>query len=162
MPVAATHTHTAPSVMDYTLGCRADPAYTDELPPLLAKVIVEAAQNVQPAEVGAAVIQAPEHTNCRRWILRPARMRSDPFGERTVRAHMHPGYQNSDFVGQLDLLRKRRALPRSRRRERRRVLEARREDQAGKPRPSHPAGGGLLESESGPSQFGRVRDDWGH
>ncbi|MGD8239785.1 MAG: hypothetical protein PVH68_14595, partial [Armatimonadota bacterium] len=34
-----------------------------------------------------------------RWIFRPDRMRTDPFGDRTVRAHMHPGYQNPDCIG---------------------------------------------------------------
>jgi hypothetical protein len=26
-------------------------------------------------------------------------MRMDPFGDLTVRANMHPGYQNLDFIG---------------------------------------------------------------
>ena len=40
-----------------------------------------------------------EHTHCRRWIHRPDKMLTDPFGLRTVRANMHPGYQNPDTVG---------------------------------------------------------------
>ena len=32
-----------------------------------------------------------KHTFCRRWIRRPDRMLDDPFGNRTVRANMHPG-----------------------------------------------------------------------
>ncbi len=99
MLIAATHTHSAPGVMDYCLGSRADPAYTADLPPLLARAIVEAAEKLQPSELGFAVTDAPDHTNCRRWILRPDRIRNDPFGDRTVRAHMHPGYRNPDFVG---------------------------------------------------------------
>ena len=39
------------------------------------------------------------HTFCRRWIRRPDKMLEDPFGQRTVRANMHPGYQNPDVIG---------------------------------------------------------------
>ena len=39
-----------------------------------------------------------EHTFCRRWIRRPDKMIDDPFGQRTVRANMHPGYQNPDAI----------------------------------------------------------------
>jgi putative membrane-bound dehydrogenase-like protein len=97
--IAATHTHSAPSAMDYCLGSRADPDYTASLPPRVAQAIIAAAKRLSPAEIGVTVADAPEHSNCRRWIRRPDRIDVDPFGERTVRAMMHPGYQNPDYIG---------------------------------------------------------------
>jgi hypothetical protein len=59
----------------------------------------QAVANLAPAKAGTAVIAAPELTNNRQWILRSDKTRSDPFGNRTVRSNMHPGYLHSDFVG---------------------------------------------------------------
>ncbi len=98
MLISSTHTHSAPSAMG-ALGSDADPNYVKELPDMIAEGIKRANDRLQPARVGWAVIDAPEHTNCRRWILRGDKMRPDPFGETTVRAHMHPGHQNPDFIG---------------------------------------------------------------
>ena len=53
----------------------------------------------RPARVGWAVAPAPEHTHTRVWIRRPDKMLTDPFGEVTVRANMHPGHQNPDAIG---------------------------------------------------------------
>ena len=97
--IAATHTHSAPSVMDYCLGTRADPAYTKFLPPKIAEGIRQAHAKLEPARIGWAQVRAPGFTHCRRWITRPDRMQFDPFGNRTVRAMMHPGYQNQSYVG---------------------------------------------------------------
>jgi hypothetical protein len=99
MLVSATHTHSAPSVMDYCLGTRADPSYTEFLPAKIAEAIAEAARRLTPAEVGWTSVDAPHHTHCRRWIVQPGKIGLDPFGERTIRAMMHPGYQNPDYAG---------------------------------------------------------------
>jgi len=96
--IAATHTHSAPSVMG-ALGTPADEAYAKYLPGRIAEGIKRAAANLAPAQAGWTAVQDQEHTNCRRWITRPDRMGSDPFGGRTVRAMMHPGYQNPAYVG---------------------------------------------------------------
>ncbi len=96
--LAATHTHSAPSVMG-ALGTGVDEAYVKQLPDQIVEAVCRAAQRLEPAQVGWAVIDAPEHTHCRRWIRRPDRMGGDPFGQRTVRAMMHPGYQNPDYIG---------------------------------------------------------------
>ncbi len=98
MLISSTHTHSAPAAMA-CLGSDADPNYVKALPGLIAEGIVRANSRLKPARVGWAVIDAPDHTNCRRWILRPDKMRTDPFGEKTVRAHMHPGHQNPSFIG---------------------------------------------------------------
>lgn len=98
MLIAATHTHSAPSVMA-CLGSRADPQYTAVLPGLIARSIQQAAESLQPARIGWTVVKAYAFNHCRRWIFRPDRMGQDPFGQRNVRAMMHPGYQSTDHVG---------------------------------------------------------------
>ena len=99
MLVAATHTHTAPSVMDFCLGSRADPNYPPWLIHQVSEAITAAVHNLQPARIGWTVVDAPQHTHCRRWLKHPDHLDLDPFGERTVRAMMHPGYQNPQYLG---------------------------------------------------------------
>lgn len=96
--IAATHTHSAPSVMNYTLGTRRDDAYADQLTPAIAAAIEQAHQNRRPAQAGWTIVQAPQHTHCRRWLRREQLPLEDPFGDRTVRAMMHPGYQNPEYL----------------------------------------------------------------
>ncbi len=96
--VSATHTHSAPAAMG-ALGSRPDPDYVAELPGRIAEVIARAVANLEPAEVGWAVVDDFADTHCRNWIRRPDRMLVDPFGDRTVRANMHPGYENPDVTG---------------------------------------------------------------
>ncbi|HOX57623.1 MAG TPA: hypothetical protein P5205_12845 [Candidatus Paceibacterota bacterium] len=96
--LSATHTHSAPSLMR-CLGTEADPHYPAFLLPRIVAGLQHAAANVGPARVGWAVASAPDHTHTRIWIRRPDKMLPDPFGDLTVRANMHPGYQNPDTVG---------------------------------------------------------------
>ncbi len=96
--LSATHTHSAPSLMR-CLGTDADPNYPAFALPRIAEGLQRAVDNLGPARVGWAVVPAPEHTHTRVWIRRPDKMLTDPFGEVTVRANMHPGYQNPDAIG---------------------------------------------------------------
>ena len=98
MLISATHSHSCPSVMG-ALGTDVDEEYRTYLRRRLVEVIARAAEDLVPAKVGWATVDAPEHTHCRRWIFRPDKLRTDPFGDRNVRAHMHPGYQNPDCIG---------------------------------------------------------------
>jgi hypothetical protein len=98
MLISATHTHSAPAAMG-ALGCPADENYVRILPGLIAESIERAVRNLEPARIGWGAIDDHEHTFCRRWIRRPDKMLDDPFGKRTVRANMHPGYQNPDAIG---------------------------------------------------------------
>ncbi len=98
MLIAATHTHSAPSVMG-ALGTPADEPYAQRLPGWIAEGIARAASRLVPVRVGWTAVDLPQYTNCRRWIKRPDRIATDPFGQATVRAMMHPGYQNPDYVG---------------------------------------------------------------
>ena len=68
------------------------------LPGRIAESIERAAKHLEPARIGWNVIDDHEHTFCRRWIRRPDKMLDDPFGQRNVRANMHPGYQNPDAI----------------------------------------------------------------
>ena len=96
--IAATHTHSAPSAMG-CLGSRADPDYARLLPDRIAQGIARAWKNLAPAKIGWTVTNDLEHTHNRRWIFRPDKIGIDPFGEKTVRANMHPGHQNPDAIG---------------------------------------------------------------
>jgi hypothetical protein len=98
MLVSATHTHSAPSAMG-CLGSRVDPRYAALLPGRIAQAITGAVERLQPARIGWTAWEDWEHTFNRRWIRRPDRMLSDPFGAINVRAHMHPGYESPDVVG---------------------------------------------------------------
>ena len=64
--IAATHTHSAPSVMNYFLGTMVDPAYTKFLPPKIAEGIVGAHAKLEPARIGWNQVRAPGFTHCRR------------------------------------------------------------------------------------------------
>ncbi|MCA9139482.1 MAG: hypothetical protein KDB00_22065, partial [Planctomycetales bacterium] len=96
--ISATHTHSAPSVMDMCLGTSKDEAYVKFVPAEIARSIVHARKNLQPAKIGWAIVDGSDLTNCRRWITRNDRMGIDPFDQKTVRAMMHPGYQNPDYT----------------------------------------------------------------
>ena len=98
MLVSATHTHSAPSVLP-ALGSGVDPHYVEYLPGRIAEGIRLAAENLAPAQIGWAVVKAPEHTHSRRWIMRPDRIGTDPFGQRRERAKMCPAYQDPAAVG---------------------------------------------------------------
>jgi len=98
MLISATHTHSAPSAMA-CLGSRADANYVRFLPDQIAKSIVFANQKLTPAKIGWTVVDDRQHTHCRRWIFRADQIATDPFGSKTVRAHMHPGHQSPKHIG---------------------------------------------------------------
>lgn len=98
MLVSATHTHSAPSAMG-CLGSRQDTNYAAFLPSRIAAAIIGATKNLQPARIGWGLVDDWEHTFNRRWIRRSDKMLTDPFGDRNVRAHMHPGHESPDAVG---------------------------------------------------------------
>ena len=95
--ISATHSHSAPAAMG-ALGCPPDRNYVALLPERIAESIERAVKQLEPARIGWNVIDDHEHTFCRRWIRRPDKMLDDPFGQRNVRANMHPGYQNPDAI----------------------------------------------------------------
>lgn len=96
--LSATHSHSTPSLMR-CLGTDADPQYPAFVLPRVVETLRQAVDRLAPARAGWAVVAAPDHTHTRVWIRRPDRMLVDPFGETTVRANMHPGYENPDAIG---------------------------------------------------------------
>jgi hypothetical protein len=95
--ISATHTHSAPAAMG-CLGSDADAEYPGLLPARIAEAIEQATRRLMPARAGWTTVDDFEHTHCRRWIFRSDRIKADPFGALTVRANMHPGYQNPDVI----------------------------------------------------------------
>ncbi len=98
MMISATHAHSTPSAM-HCLGSSADPHYPEFLQRQIIRSIVLANQQLAPARIGWSVVEDPQHTFCRRWFYRPDRMVKDPFGEKTVRATIGPGFQSKDHIG---------------------------------------------------------------
>ena len=96
--LSATHTHSAPSLMQ-VLGTPPDATYSAYALPLIVEGLTCAVSRLAPARVGWAAVQAPDHTHTRVWIRRPDKRLRDPFGELTVRANMHPGHRNPDVTG---------------------------------------------------------------
>jgi len=96
--ISATHTHTAPSCMG-ALGTDADPAYVLFLTKRLVDAILAPLEGMKPARVGWGEVDAADYTAVRRWVLRPDRMREDPFGNLTVRANMHAATDWDNAVG---------------------------------------------------------------
>lgn len=80
MMISATHTHSAPAVMG-ALGTDVNTQYVPFFEVQLVKAIEGAVRHLAPARAGWTVVQDFDHTHNRRWILRPDRMRQDPFGE---------------------------------------------------------------------------------
>ena len=95
--ISATHTHSAPSIMDNMVS--ADPTYVPYLRLKVVESIVQAEANLEPARVGWAVAHAGKFTALRRWILRPDRIEDDVFGNPTVRATMGAGSNWDNAVG---------------------------------------------------------------
>ncbi|HXJ60280.1 MAG TPA: LamG-like jellyroll fold domain-containing protein [Verrucomicrobiae bacterium] len=95
--ISATHAHSAPALMTI-LGADADPHYPRFLLPRLVEGFRQAVSNLAPARVGWTAVAAPHHTHTRVWVRRPDRIETNPFGERSVRANMHPGYENPDVI----------------------------------------------------------------
>jgi hypothetical protein len=99
--ISATHTHSAPSVMNDCLGTDSNPEYERFLIIHLAAVVSQALSKVQDAEIGSTVRDAGEFVYCRQWILRPDKALENPFGEQTVRANINGnrGYQDPNCIG---------------------------------------------------------------
>lgn len=99
MMISATHTHTAPAAMG-CLGTDADKEYAPLLRRKIVDAIVAAQANLRPAKVGWSVKNASAYNALRRWIIRPDRLGTDPFGNLTVRANMHAANNLDNVTGE--------------------------------------------------------------
>lgn len=103
--ISATHTHAAPSVMNFALGLRADEDYAKMLVIKIAAGIAKAHAAMKPAKVGWTAFEALAYTSHRRWVRESQKYQTDPFGEITARANLGGGEHRSGPVDeQLSLL----------------------------------------------------------
>jgi hypothetical protein len=97
MLIAATHTHTAPTVAG-VFQSDPDTDYVKLLPKRIAAGIAQANTNLKPARVGWAIGRDPTQVFNRRWKKRPGTVPPDPFGGTADRVQMNPGYQAAGLV----------------------------------------------------------------
>jgi hypothetical protein len=95
--ISATHTHTAPTVGGVFQSDR-DPDYVKYLPRQIAKGIERAVANLAPAQIGWGVAREPGEVFNRRWLMKPGTVLTDPFGGKTDRVKMNPGYLNPGLL----------------------------------------------------------------
>ena len=91
--ISATHAHSCPTSTG-VFQSEPDEKYVRWLPEQIAKGIEQAYKQLEPARVGWATIDEPSQIYNRRWLLKPGETNEDPFGGRTDRAVMNPGYSN--------------------------------------------------------------------
>ena len=95
--ITATHTHTAPTVGG-VFQSDPDADYVKFLPKQIAKGIERAVANLAPAQIGWGVAREPGEVFNRRWYLKPGAVLTDPFGRKTDRVKMNPGYLHPDLL----------------------------------------------------------------
>ncbi|MGL5098413.1 MAG: hypothetical protein ACRDD1_22725, partial [Planctomycetia bacterium] len=91
MLMAATHTHTAPTVSSGVFT-RADAEYVAFLKERLAESVIQADKRRVPAQIGWGVAECPDEVFCRRWLVKPGTVLTDPFGKTTDKVKMNPGH----------------------------------------------------------------------
>lgn len=80
MLIAATHTHSAPSISG-SGGTKAAQAYREKAQAGIAQSIVDAVARLQPATVAFGSDAVPEEVFNRRWYLKEGTMPLNPFGK---------------------------------------------------------------------------------
>jgi len=95
MLISATHTHTAPTV---TGAFQSDPdeAYVRFLTEKIAEGIEKAHARLAPAKAGWGSAMEPNQVFNRRWRMKPDVVNLDPFGGRTDKVKMNPGYRENN------------------------------------------------------------------
>ena len=91
--VSATHTHSA-AALTPAFQSDPDPEYVQTVGPNIAKGIIQAVKNLEPAELGWAFGSDPVHVFNRRWHIKDGEMFENPFGLTTDRVKMNPGMSN--------------------------------------------------------------------
>lgn len=96
--IAATHTHSAPAVMDLH-GNDRDDDYAAFLEASIVQSIVAASKNQQPAKVGFATVDLPKWTHVRRWLMKDGTAQGYPFtGRDGNRVQFNPGHKNPNKI----------------------------------------------------------------
>ncbi len=97
MLMAATHTHTAPTLTDLNPKVPRDPEYLKLVVEGLAEGVAQAAGRTVPARIGWGVAPLPEEVNNRRWFMREELLGPNPFG-RMDRVRMNPPAGSPDLA----------------------------------------------------------------
>ncbi|MFM8891488.1 MAG: PVC-type heme-binding CxxCH protein [Planctomycetia bacterium] len=93
MLVSATHTHSA-AALTPVFQCDVDADYAAGVAGRIARGIVRAVRNLEPAECGWGFSSAPDQVFHRRWFVKPGESYENPFGVTTDRVRMNPGVGN--------------------------------------------------------------------
>jgi hypothetical protein len=91
--ISATHTHSA-AAMTPVFQSDPDPGYVKEVPTRIARSLIQAHENLEPAEVGWGFSSDPTQVFNRRWRVKEQEQYENPFGVLTDRAWMNPGNIN--------------------------------------------------------------------
>jgi hypothetical protein len=91
--VSATHTHSA-AALTPAFQSDPDPEYVKTVGPNIAKGIVQAFRNLEPAELGWAFGSDSAHVFNRRWHIKDGEAFENPFGGTGDRVKMNPGMGN--------------------------------------------------------------------
>jgi len=91
--ISATHSHSCATMVG-VFQSDPDPAYLAELPGRIAQGMIQAHQNLEPAEVAWGKDADPTQVFNRRWKLKPGETYENPFDITTDTALMNPGVQN--------------------------------------------------------------------
>jgi neutral ceramidase len=91
--VSATHAHSCPTVAG-VFQSDPDPGYSQFLIEQIAVGIEKAHGRLEPARIGWATVDEPSQLFNRRWVIKSGETFEDPFGGRTDRVKMNPGYSN--------------------------------------------------------------------
>jgi neutral ceramidase len=88
--ISATHTHSAATLAP-VFQSDPDPKYLADLPARIAAGLIQAHENLEPAEVGWGFGSDPNQVFNRRWFVKPGQEYENPFGSMGDRARMNPG-----------------------------------------------------------------------
>lgn len=94
MLISATHTHSA-ATLSPVFQSDPDPEYLATVAQRIAQGMIQAFQNLEPAEIGFAKSSDPTQVFNRRWLMKDGESYENPFGKTSDRVKMNPGYQNS-------------------------------------------------------------------
>jgi len=92
--ISATHTHSA-AALTAAFQSDPDPDYVRAVPARIARGIVQAWKNLEPAEIGWAFGSDPSQVFNRRWWVKAGAAYENPFGGTADRAWMNPGNANA-------------------------------------------------------------------
>ncbi|MDP1798472.1 MAG: neutral/alkaline non-lysosomal ceramidase N-terminal domain-containing protein [Planctomycetaceae bacterium] len=93
--ISATHSHSCPTVAGI-FQSDPDAEYVEFLSDRIVDGITQAWKQREPAQFGWTVAVEPMQLFNRRWHLKDGILGENPFGQKTDRVRMNPGYQNPE------------------------------------------------------------------